>query len=70
VDSEKYLRLHAAFEALAEQSNSPEERARWSALALESASLAEDPPLKLKQWSTDETEGARAALLLNQLANA
>ena len=70
MDSEKYLRLHAAFEALAEQSNSPEERARWSALALESASLAEDPPLKFKPWSTEETESARTALLLNQLANA
>jgi len=48
VDSETYRRLHVAFKALAEQSNSPEERARWTALALESSSLAEDPPLELR----------------------
>jgi hypothetical protein len=69
VDSEKYRRLHTAFKALAEQSYGSEERARWLALALESSSLAEDPPVGLRAWN-EETQNARAGLLLNRLANA
>jgi hypothetical protein len=69
MDSEGYRRLNAAFTALAEQSNVREVQLRWVALAQESSSLAMDPPLKLKAWSTEETENARVALLLNRLAN-
>jgi hypothetical protein len=70
MDSEEYRRLHAAFRTLAEQSYGSDERARWLAMALASSRLAEDPPLEHKPWSTEETESARAALLLNRLANA
>jgi hypothetical protein len=70
VDSEKYLRLHAAFKTLAEQSYGSDDRARWLAMALASSRLAEDPPLNPKAWCTEETENARVALLLNSLASA
>jgi hypothetical protein len=70
MDSEGYRRLNAALSALAEQSNDRDVQLRWAALAQESSSLAMDPPLKLKPWSTEETENARVALLLNRLADA
>jgi hypothetical protein len=69
MDSQGYRRLHAAFTALAEQSNTPNMQLRWMALAQASSSLAEDPPLKLRAC-TEETESARTALLLGPLANA
>jgi hypothetical protein len=69
MDSQGYRRLHAAFTALAEQSNAPDMQLRWMALAQASSSLAEDPPVELRSWN-EETQNARAALLLNRLANA
>jgi hypothetical protein len=67
MDSEEYRRLHTAFAALAEQSNSPDVRARWIALARASSDLAKDP-LKLPVWSGEDEENAHAASALKLLA--
>jgi hypothetical protein len=63
MDPEGYRRLNAAFCPLAEQSNIPDVQLRWVALAQESSSVAMDPPLKLRAWSTEETENARVAFI-------
>jgi hypothetical protein len=67
MDSEEYRRLHAAFAALAEQSNVPDVRARWVALARASSDLAKDP-LKLPVWSGGAEENAQVASALKLLA--
>ena len=68
MDSDEYRRLHAAFAALAEQSNIPDVRARWIALARASSDLAKDP-LKLPVWSGADEENALAASALKLLAH-
>jgi rubrerythrin len=67
MDSEEYRRLYAAFAALAQQSNVPDVRARWIALARASSDLAKDP-LKLPVWSGEDEENAHAASALKLLA--
>ena len=68
MDSDEFRRLHAAFAALAEQSNIPDVRARWIALARASSDLAKDP-LKLPVWSGADEENAHAASALKLLAH-
>jgi hypothetical protein len=67
MDSEEYRRLHTAFAALAEQSNSSDVRARWAALARASSDLAKDP-LKLPVWRGEDEENAHATSALKLLA--
>jgi hypothetical protein len=59
--SDEYGRLHAAFLAMAEQTDSPEARARWFALALESRILAEKRPAAPKHLR-DHLKSLRALL--------
>ena len=59
--SDEYDRLHAAFLAMVEQTDSPDARARWFALALESRILAEKRPAARKHLK-DRLEALMALL--------
>ena len=63
MDSEEYRRLQEAFIALAGQSDAPDVRARWVALAQTSPNLAKDP-LKVRPWNQQEEESVRANTVL------